>query len=104
VSDEADCFRLFLRLYPALAGIKNGRGRRPYDLAVKLNLSVYFIRLLLVADPTIAPKKRRKLNFEARKEAMFLAFRALSTNIGATIWAKIRYQDKAFLEHVISYL
>jgi hypothetical protein len=34
VSDEADCFRLFLRLYPSSAGMQNGRSKSPYDLAV----------------------------------------------------------------------
>jgi hypothetical protein len=104
VSDEADCFRLFLRIYPASAGIKDGNSQSPYDLAILKSLSVYFIRSLLSADPTIDPVKRKFLNFGARKEGMFLAFRALSTNRKPTIWAKIRHEDKNLLAHVISYL
>jgi ankyrin repeat protein len=104
LSDEADCFRLFLRLYPASAGIKDGHLISPYDLAVSRNLSVYFIRLLLTADPTIDPVRRHDLNFAARRDGMFLAFRALSANLKPTIWAKIRYEDKNLLSRVISYL
>jgi hypothetical protein len=59
---------------------------------------------LLSADPTIDPVERHNLNFAARRDGMFLAFRALSTNVNPTIWAKIRYEDKDLLAHVISYL
>jgi hypothetical protein len=104
VSDEADCLRLFLRLYPSSAGIKNGRSDSPYDLAVKKNLNQYFIRLLLANDPTIDPVKMKNLNFEARREGMFLAFRALSTIIKPTIWAKLRYENVELLAHVMCYL
>jgi ankyrin repeat protein len=61
LSDEGDCFRLFLQLYPASAGVKDGYLKTPYDLAVSKGLSVYFIRLLLNIDPTIDPVKRHNL-------------------------------------------
>jgi hypothetical protein len=104
LSKEGDCLRLFLRLYPASGGIKDDYSRSPYDLAVSQDLSAYFLRLLLSADPTIDPVERHNLNFAARRDGMFLAFRALSTNKKPTIWAKIRYEDKYLLAHVISYL
>jgi ankyrin repeat protein len=104
LSDEGDCLRLFLRLYPASAGIKDGYSKSPYDLAVSSNLSAYFIRLLLANDPTIDPVKRCDLNYAARKDGMFLAFRALSINLEPTIWARIRYEDKYLLRCVLSYL
>jgi hypothetical protein len=104
VSDEGDCFRLLLRLYPAAAGIKDDHSSSPYDVAVHKSLSTYFIRMLLSADPTIDPARRHDLNFEARRQGMFLAFRALSSDIEASIWAKIRHEDINLLERVISYL
>jgi hypothetical protein len=104
VSDEGDCFRLLLRLYPAAAGIKDGRLASPYNLAVRNNLSVYFLRLLLNADPTIDPVARSNLNYVARREGMFLAFSALSTTLEPTVWAKLRDEYKDLLRHVISYL
>jgi ankyrin repeat protein len=104
VSNEGDCFRLLLRLYPAAAGIKDDESESPYDVAVYKNLSTYFIRLLLSADPTIDPAQRHNLNFEARRQGMFLAFRALSSNVEPTIWAKMRLKGRDLLEHVISYL
>jgi hypothetical protein len=104
ISEEADCFRLFLRLYPASAGIKDGHLRSPYDLAVSRSLSVYFIRLLLNSDLTIDPVRRQNLNFDARRDGMFLAFRALTGNFEPTIWAKIRYEGRDLLSRVISYL
>jgi hypothetical protein len=104
VSDEADCFRLFLRLYPAAAGIEDDESNSPYDLAVGCGLSPYFKRLLLAADPTIDPIRRHNLNFAARRRGMFLAFSALSSNVEPTIWAKMRLKGRDLLEHVISYL
>jgi ankyrin repeat protein len=104
VSDEGDCFRLLLSLYPAAAGVKDGLSRSPYDVAVSTNLSAYFIRLLLAADPTIDPVRRHDLNFVARRQGMFLAFSASSSNVGPMIWAKIRLNGRDVLQHVISYL
>jgi hypothetical protein len=104
VSVEGDCFRLLLRLYPAAAGIEDNHSRSPYFLAITNNLSTYFIRMLLSADPTIDPVRRHDLNFEARRQGMFLAFSALSSNVESTIWAKMRLKGRDLLEHVISYL
>jgi hypothetical protein len=104
VSDEGDCLRLLLRLYPAAGGIKDDHSSSPYDMAVSKNLSAYFIRILLAADPTIDPVRRHDLNFEARRQGMFLAFRALSSNVEPTIWSKMRLKGRDLLQHVISYL
>jgi ankyrin repeat protein len=104
VSDEGDCFRLFLLLNPASTGVKDGYLETLYDLAVSEGLSVYFIRLLLNADPSIDPVQRRNLNYVARRERMFLAFRALYSSVEPTIWAKLRYEHRDLLQRVISYL
>jgi hypothetical protein len=104
LSEKGDCFRLLLRLYPAAASIKDGQGNTPYDIAVSSNLSTYFLRLLLAVDPSLDPMQRHNLNFAARREGMFLAFMALSSNYEPSIWANLRYEDKHLLEHVISYL
>jgi ankyrin repeat protein len=104
VSNEGDCFRLFLRLYPASAGFKDGHLRTSYDFAIDEGLSVYFVRLLLNADPSIDPVERHNLNYAARREGMFLAFRALSTTVEPTIWAKLRHEDRDLLRRVITYL
>jgi hypothetical protein len=104
VSEEGDCFRLFLRLYPASAGIKDDHSRSPYEMPVAHRRSTYFIRLLLAADPTIDPVRRHDLNFAARRQGMFLAFRALSSNVEPSIWSKIRLKGRDLLQHVISYL
>jgi hypothetical protein len=104
LSDEGDCLRLFLRIYPASAGIKDGVGSTPYILAKQQNLSTYFMRLLLAADPTIDPVERHNLNYSARRDGMFLAFKALSVDIEPTIWSKIRYEGRDLLARVIAYL
>jgi hypothetical protein len=104
ISVEADCFRYLLNLYPAAAGINDVGGDSPYDIAIREQMDIYFIRLLLNADPTIEPDRRHNLNYEARREAMFLAFRAISKDKKASIWAKLRYESQDLLMHTISYL
>jgi hypothetical protein len=93
-----------LRLYPGSAGIKDSHSRSPYGMAVSRNMKGYFIRLLLNDDPSIDPMKRRNLNFAARRDGVFLAYRALSTNLKPSTWSKIHYEDKDFLARVMSYL
>jgi hypothetical protein len=104
VSDEGDCFRLLLRLYPVAAGIKDSQLRSPYKIALLNDLSAYFVRLLLSADTTIDPLRRHDLNFAARRQGMFLTFRALSSNVEPTIWSKLRLKGRDLIQHVISYL
>jgi ankyrin repeat protein len=104
VSDEGDCLRLLLSLYPAAAGIKDDHLRSPYDMAVANDLSAYLIRLLLAADPTIDPVRRHNLNFAARRQGMFLAFRAISSDVEPTIWSKTRLKGRDLLQHIVSYL
>jgi hypothetical protein len=106
---EADYFRYVLRLYPAAAGIKNGADKSPYDMAIAKNMDVYFVRLLLNADPTIDLERRRHLDFEARKDAILLAYRAISRDKKASIWKKLRAlyggsEYPTLLVHVTSYL
>jgi hypothetical protein len=104
MSVEADCFRYLLHLYPASAGIKNDRGHSTYDLAVKIGRNDYLLRLLLNSDLTIDPKRRHDLNSAARKDAMFLAFRALTSNPEPSIWIKLRCESGDLLKHTICYL
>jgi hypothetical protein len=77
VSEGADCFRLLISLYPQAAGIKNHHGQSPYEYARQNGKSSYMLRLLLRADPTINPDELHKLNYAERRQAMFLAFRAV---------------------------
>jgi hypothetical protein len=69
-----------------------------------VSLSVYFLHLLLIADPTVDPVQRHNLNYAARREGMFLTFRALSPTVEPTIWAKLCFEDRDLLRRVITYL
>jgi hypothetical protein len=104
LSNEGNCFRLFLRLYPAAAGIEGDDSHSPYNVAVLKNLSAYFLRLLLSSHSTIDPVERCNLNYIKRRQGMFLAFSALSSNAKPTTWAELRLKGRDLLEHVISYL
>jgi hypothetical protein len=103
-SVEADWFRYLLGLYPAGVSVKDDTYESPYDHAAAMTndseLDIYFVRLLLNADFTIEPERRHDLNFAARKEAVFLVYRALTS----IIWIKLRCESWDLLMHVISYL
>jgi hypothetical protein len=71
ISDKGDFFHLLRKLYPAAADIKDDHSKSLYDKAVVCNMRVYFIRLLLRADPKIDPLKRCDLNYEGRKRGIF---------------------------------
>jgi hypothetical protein len=108
VDFAGDCCRYLFKLYPEAAGIKDDEDRSPYDLFCMTYLAtdtnIYFERLLLNADLTIDPERRRDLNYAARREVMFLAFSALSSDQQPSILIKLRYESRDLLAHAISYL
>ena len=107
LSKEADCFRLLLRSYPEAAGIEGGVGAdkmTPYQLAVDKKLPPYYHRLLLRAAPNLNPAELHRLNYAERRMAMFLAFKALTRNIEPLLLARLRFEKKDLVKHVISFL
>jgi cation transport regulator ChaB len=52
----------------------------PYDIAVDAECPPHILRLLLRAAPDYRSHERRRLNYEARREAMFLAFAAVRSD------------------------
>jgi hypothetical protein len=103
VSDKGDCFRFLLQIYPAAAGIKDDHSNTLYDLAVARKMKVYFRRLLLAAVPALDPIERRELNYQARRQGMFLVFRAVSSDKKSTIWANLCFEGLDCLQHVIPF-
>ena len=105
LTKEADCFRMFLRWYPEAAGIEGVDHRlTPYQLAVDGNLPPYYLRLLLRAAPDLNPAELHRLNYEERRMAMFLAFKAQTKNIEPLLLARLRFAKKDLVEHVMSFL
>ena len=108
VSEEADCFRMLLRCYPEAAGIMGGVGSRfnktPYQLAVDKKLPPYCLRLLLRAAPNLNPAELHRLNYEERRMAMFLAFCAVTSDVQTLLLARLRFEKKDLVKHVISFL
>ena len=108
VSELADVFRLLLRLYPEAAGIEGGVGaafkKTPYQMAVDYKLSDYFLRLMLRAAPTLNPPELHRLNYEERRMAMFLAFKAIAATTDAPLVARLRGENKDLVQRVVSFL
>ena len=108
----ADCFRLILRLYPEAAGFlckeniedEDEEPWSAYKLAAKMDSDPYFLRLLLKADPTIDPAELRRLNYEARRMALFLAYRGVSRDIRVSVWVLLRSTSTELLRYAISFL
>ena len=68
--------RLLLRLIPGGALQTNNQGQTPYDLLTQRNASYGKARrlLLLAGAPSLHPKKRKQMNYEARKGALLAFF------------------------------
>ena len=107
LSESADFFRLMLSWYPEAAGIMGVCPRfqtTPYQLAVKKKLDPYFLRLLLRAAPDLNPAELHRLNYAERRMAMFLAFRAAATVTKPLLMARLRFENKDLVKHVVSFL
>ena len=99
---------MLLRSYPDAAGIEGGIGagykKTPYQLAVDNNLPPYYLRLLLRAAPNLNPAELHRLNYAERRMAMFLAFRARTSNIDPPLLARLRFAKMDLVKHVMSFL
>ena len=104
--EATDCFRMLLRWYPEAAGIEGDIifKKTPYQLAVDNNLPPYYLRLLLRAAPDLDPAELHRLNYVERRMAMFLAFRARTTNIDPPFLARLRFAKIDLVKHVVSFL
>ena len=130
LSKEADCFRMFLRWYPEAAGIEGGVAvavdeeededdgegdgddeedalndmETPYKLAVDKNLPPYYLRLLLRAAPDLNPAELHRLNYAERRMAMFLAFKAVTSQKKPLLLKRLCFENKDLVKHVMSFL
>ena len=107
VSEKADFLRLLLRWCPEAAGIEAGNGyykKIPYQMAVNNNLDPYFLRLLLRAAPAFNPAELHRTNFAERRMAMFMAFRAVTAQPTPLLLARLRFENKDLVKHVVSFL
>ena len=108
LSEGAIFIRMMLRWYPEAAGIDAGTGsmnKTPYQLAVDCRgPDPYFRRLLLRAAPDLNPAELHRLNFAERRMALFLAFRAVTTELTPLLLARLRFENKDLVKHVVSFL
>ena len=107
LSAEADFFRSMLRWYPEAAGIEAGNGaskKTPYQLAVDGKVDPYFLRLLLHAAPHLDPAELHRLTWTERRMAMFMAFRAVTAKPIPLLMARLRFENKDLVKHVVSFL
>ena len=126
LSQEADCFRMLLGWYPEAAGIEGGVDmefnddeddeeeedeesrvvfkKTPYQLAVDEDHPPYYQRLLLRAVPNLNPAELHRLNYAERRMAMFLAFTAVTSQRKPLLMARLRFEKKDLVKHVISFL
>jgi len=96
---------MLLQLYPEAVGIEAGRGEyrgTPYSIARRNNCG--HERQLLRAAPHVDPAALRDLNWAARRMAMFLAFRAVSRRAAPNMLARLRFENKDLVKHVVSFL
>jgi hypothetical protein len=103
VSPLADAFRLLLRLYPEAVSVELGGDQHKFNSFQQASdLPIYHRRLLLRAAPNLDPAELRRLNWEERRIAMFLAYTALSAT--PPLLARLRYENKDLVKLVVSFL
>jgi ankyrin repeat protein len=105
--DNCTAIEMLLRLYPEAAGIEGGTDdtrNTPYDIARYWNCLERHERVLLRAAPTLDPAMLHNLNWEERRMAMFLAFRAVSRRASQNVLARLRFENKDLVKHVVSFL
>ena len=99
---------MLLHQYPEATGIVGGVGiykkKTPYQLAVDKYLPSYYLRLLLRAAPNLNPVELHRLNYEERRMAIFLAFRARTSATEPPLLARLRFEKMDLVKHVISFL
>ena len=98
---------MLLRWYPEAAGIKAGSGAyktTPYQLAFFHSIDPYYLRLLLRAAPDLHSAELHKMNYAPRRMAMFMAFRAVTTQPTPLLMARLRFENKDLMKHVVSFL
>jgi hypothetical protein len=100
--------RVLLRYHPGAAGVPDSYGVTPlYGIAVESGMPILIKRLLLLADPTVDPAEMRKLNFEERRMAMFLAYSAVPQTITDSFVVRLRRltnKDHSLLRLIVSFL
>ena len=104
LSKEADMFRTLLQLYPEAAAIEGGIGihrRTPYQRALDYDLPSYYRRLLLRAVPNLNPAELRRLNYEERRMALFLVFRAETGNPEPSLLTRLRFGERGGFESLL---
>ena len=121
MSDYEDIIRFLVRHYPQAANRKKVFSeeededptrmlKTPIELCRDSKVSISTQRLLLRACPEADEQRWRQLNYEARREALFLAFVAISRQQGpeSLVWQlrRLMHLDKSMslLKHVMSFL
>jgi len=88
LSDEAKSLRFLLKAYPQGASHANNAGRTPYSFCLPAH--AYARRLLLIAAPALDPVKLHRVNYEARRQVLFMAFSAVGEGGNECILMKIK--------------
>jgi ankyrin repeat protein len=102
-----DMLRVLLRYYPDAAEKPDSDGVIPYSMAVEGAMPFLIRRLLLRAVPVIDPAELRRLNYEERRMAMFLAYSAVPQSITNSFVVRLRRltnKDHSLLRLIVSFL
>lgn len=101
-SPEADCLRLLLKANPTAVSVVDHVGDTPLSCVTPENL--YLRRLLLLAQPSLAPVLAQQLNYNARRLGLFLASAAINADGIPNIFSRLRSTDVHLLRLALSYL
>jgi len=104
-SSYTDMLRFLVRHHAAGVSILNNGGDTAYSVLCKrLPDKVYAHRILLRVNPDLDMASYRLMNYEARRQAMFLLFSALSRNVELNILRRLLSRNVELVKAVLSYL
>ena len=104
-SSYTDMLRFLVRHHAAGVSIPNNGGDTAYSvLCESLPDKVYAHRILLRVNPDLDMASYRLMNYEARRQAMFLLFSAVSRNVELNIFRRLLSLNVELVKAVLSYL
>ena len=103
---RTELLRFLIRHHPTSVSVLTNAGKTAYSLLCSTSPDATFVhRILLRVYPDLDMAAYRRLNYEARRMALFLAFSAVTSGMHEqNLLRRLTFQNMELLKEVVSYL
>ena len=102
---STEILRLFVKHHPSGVSVRNSAGDTAYSLLCASHPNDTFLhRIVLRVNPDLDSVAYRRLNYEARRMAIFLLFSAVSMDMEQNVLRQLKSLSMEMVRVVISYL